>query len=71
VGILIMMQNTINDIHKGKLKSLIKYKIKVLASLSHELTTPINCSLNMLQLMKNKVNQEIYENYLEPAIISD
>ncbi len=66
-----MMQNTTNDIQKGKLKSLIKYKLKVLASLSHELKTPINCSLNMLQLMKSKVSNEIYENYLEPALISD
>jgi K+-sensing histidine kinase KdpD len=53
------------------LKSLIKYKLKILASLSHELKTPLNCSLNMLKIMKNKVSKEINENYLEPALISD
>ncbi len=66
-----MMQNVTNEIEKGKLKSLIRYKLQLLTSLSHELKTPLNCSLNMLLLMKNKVEQDIYYNYLEPALISD
>lgn len=52
---LLEMQNTIGAI---------------VSSISHELRTPLNCSLNLLETLANNIDEETFENYLQPIILS-
>lgn len=52
---LLEMQNTIGAI---------------VSSISHELRTPLNCSLNLLETLANNIDEQTFENYLQPIILS-
>ena len=50
------------------------FKMKILASVSHKLKTPINCSLNMLQSMVERadsIDLTILRDLVEPALCSN
>ena len=44
--------------------------MKVISSISHEFKTPLNCSINMLELLyENKLlSSNLINNFLEPAL---
>lgn len=42
----------------------------IITSLSHELKTPMNCSLNLLEILANSVSDEIFDEFIVPIIQS-
>lgn len=50
-----------------------KFKSKMLNSLTHELKTPLNCSINLLTslLEHGGLKQDLIEDYLKPSLTSN
>jgi hypothetical protein len=46
--ILIFIEDITHEIYMKKLEDLNVYKMKMLSSISHELKTPLNCSIGMI-----------------------
>ncbi|KAM3136581.1 hypothetical protein pb186bvf_011254 [Paramecium bursaria] len=65
-----VIENKTNKEERINLQNRYNFQQALLNSFSHELRTPMNCTLSLLQAMQDKVTKEIQQNYLEPAIIS-
>lgn len=59
------------DISSSKnIKKLIminENKAKTISFVSHEIRTPLNCIINMLKIVENKIDEEIYDKIIKPA----
>lgn len=42
----------------------------IVSSISHELRTPLNCSLNLLEILAHHIDEDIFQNYLNPILLS-
>lgn len=70
--LLIVLIEDISDTYNVlTLKNQNMFKLKVLSTMSHELKTPLNCSLSVLELLQEKVSDPyLSKNYIQPSIYS-
>ena len=69
---MVLVENITDELYKTKFSEVEKFKLKLLASISHELQTPLNSSINMLQLSKAVIKDPaILENYILPPLCSN
>ena len=54
----------------NRLKETNNYKNTIMASVSHELKTPLNCILAMQEMLRPYISEELAVQYLNPAINS-
>lgn len=47
--ILVFLEDITNEVYTHHLEELNAYKLRMLSSVSHELKTPLNCSMGMLE----------------------
>ncbi|CAK80497.1 unnamed protein product, partial (macronuclear) [Paramecium tetraurelia] len=67
---LFVIENITNKEELKELTFRFKFQQALLNSFSHELRTPLNCSLPLLEVLSKKIDEELYENLLLPAITS-
>ncbi|KAL4439531.1 hypothetical protein ABPG74_003933 [Tetrahymena malaccensis] len=56
--ILVFLEDITQEVYIKRLEELNNYKIKMLSSISHELKTPLNCCMGMLDDVLNLVSNE-------------
>ena len=66
---LSIKKHTQNEIHEALLEMQNTIGA-IVSSISHELRTPLNCSLNLLETLANNIDEQTFENYLQPIILS-
>ncbi|CAD8106229.1 unnamed protein product [Paramecium sonneborni] len=67
---LFVIENITNKEELKELTFRYKFQQALLNSFSHELRTPLNCSLPLLQILSQKIEENLYSNFLLPAITS-
>ncbi|CAD8081016.1 unnamed protein product [Paramecium sonneborni] len=77
-GSLICMQNISKKEKQSEIRERFHFQSMLINSFSHELKTPLNCSLSLLQILEQELrsneilqHNEIEQKYLKPAIISN
>src|SRR5690349_10881137 len=58
------------EVKSEDLSEALEYKNKLLKFVSHEFRTPLNCSIPMLEAIKDLVPTDLYTKYLSPALNS-
>ncbi|KAL4491950.1 hypothetical protein ABPG72_008371 [Tetrahymena utriculariae] len=56
--ILVFLEDITQEVYIKRLEELNSYKIKMLSSISHELKTPLNCCMGMLEDVLNLISNE-------------
>ncbi|EAS03288.2 response regulator receiver domain protein (macronuclear) [Tetrahymena thermophila SB210] len=56
--ILVFLEDITQEVYIKRLEELNNYKIKMLSSISHELKTPLNCCMGMLDDVLNLISNE-------------
>ena len=52
------------------LNEALEYKDKLLKFVSHEFRTPLNCSISLLEIVKDLVDKELRTSFVEPSLSS-
>lgn len=61
--ILVFLEDITNEVYTHHLEELNAYKLRMLSSVSHELKTPLNCSMGMLEELSGFIaNSGLFEN---------
>lgn len=58
--VLIFLEDITHEIYLRQLEELNRYKMKMLSSISHELKTPLNCSMGMLEELTQYIASDYY-----------
>lgn len=69
-GIFICLSDAMLETRLSDALEINEQKDRILRFVSHEFRTPLNCSLSVLDMLKNKVNTNLCKLYLEPALNS-
>ncbi|CAD8151611.1 unnamed protein product [Paramecium octaurelia] len=77
-GSMICIQNISKKERQFEIRERFRFQSMLINSFSHELKTPLNCSLALLQILEQELkseklqqHQQIEQAYLKPAIISN
>lgn len=60
--ILIFFEDITQEVYIKRLEEINNYKVKMLSSISHELKTPLNCSMGMLDDVLHYINTKDFGN---------
>ncbi|CAD8116597.1 unnamed protein product [Paramecium sonneborni] len=68
---IVLIQNVSSKEKKKELAQFIKFQNSILNSFSHELRTPLNSSLQLLEGLSTKLNDQMNQEYVQPALNSN
>ncbi|CAK61350.1 unnamed protein product (macronuclear) [Paramecium tetraurelia] len=68
---LVMIQNVSSKERKKELTQFIKFQNSILNSFSHELKTPLNSSLQLLEAVSKKLSHSMNQEFIQPALNSN
>lgn len=59
--VLVFLDDITKEVYAQRLEELNNYKMKMLSSVSHELKTPLNCSMGMLEQVNQYVESDEFK----------
>lgn len=65
---MVVVEDVTDKHYNQQVNELQSFKLKMLASVSHELRTQLNCSIILLQVSQSKVSPEVYQELILPAL---
>ncbi|CAD8200412.1 unnamed protein product [Paramecium pentaurelia] len=68
---ILLIQNVSSKERKKELTQFIKFQNSILNSFSHELRTPLNSSLQLLEALSTRLNDQMNQEYVQPALNSN